>query len=437
MTFEIIIGREDKDKKEIGNKATIYLGKHYVKMGNVVSLSNRVLMDVSKPHVVLVAGKRGSGKSHSLGIIAEEMSNLPEEVSHNLSIIIFDTMGIFWTSKFENTQDDELLKKWNLKPNKLNVKIFTPEGFFKEYKTNGIPVDVPFTLTTGDLEVTDWCNIFEVSMISELGILIDKVISKLKKEDYNFSLDDIISKIRLEKNFSKDIINATESRFNAAKSWGIFSEKGIKLDDLVQPGKVAIVDLSCYTNLSSNWNIKGLVIGLISRKLLIERINKRKIEEVNNIESGQLYVKPKENELPLIWLLIDEAAEYLPKKGKSTASDSLIQILREGRQPGISLVLATQQPGEIHTDVLTQSDVVISHRVTAKRDIEALNSMMQSYLYADILKYLNQLPNLKGSAIVLDDNSERIYPIQVRPRFSWHGGSSPSALKKEKTLFSI
>ncbi|MBS3146614.1 ATP-binding protein [Candidatus Woesearchaeota archaeon] len=437
MTFEIIIGREDKDKKEIGNKATIYLGKHYVKMGNVVSLSNRVLMDVSKPHVVLVAGKRGSGKSHSLGIIAEEMSNLPEEVSHNLSIIIFDTMGIFWTSKFENTQDDELLKKWNLKPNKLNVKIFTPEGFFKEYKTNGIPVDVPFTLTTGDLEVTDWCNIFEVSMISELGILIDKVISKLKKEDYNFSLDDIISKIRLEKNFSKDIVNATESRFNAAKSWGIFSEKGIKLDDLVQPGKVAIVDLSCYTNLSSNWNIKGLVIGLISRKLLIERINKRKIEEVNNIESGQLYVKPKENELPLIWLLIDEAAEYLPKKGKSTASDSLIQILREGRQPGISLVLATQQPGEIHTDVLTQSDVVISHRVTAKRDIEALNSMMQSYLYADILKYLNQLPNLKGSAIVLDDNSERIYPIQVRPRFSWHGGSSPSALKKEKTLFSI
>jgi len=437
VTFEIIIGREDKDKKEIGNKATIYLGKHYVKMGNVVSLSNRVLMDVSKPHVVLVAGKRGSGKSHSLGIIAEEMSNLPEEVSHNLSIIIFDTMGIFWTSKFENTQDDELLKKWNLKPNKLNVKIFTPEGFFKEYKTNGIPVDVPFTLTTGDLEVTDWCNIFEVSMISELGILIDKVISKLKKEDYNFSLDDIISKIRLEKNFSKDIINATESRFNAAKSWGIFSEKGIKLDDLVQPGKVAIVDLSCYTNLSSNWNIKGLVIGLISRKLLIERINKRKIEEVNNIESGQLYVKPKENELPLIWLLIDEAAEYLPKKGKSTASDSLIQILREGRQPGISLVLATQQPGEIHTDVLTQSDVVISHRVTAKRDIEALNSMMQSYLYADILKYLNQLPNLKGSAIVLDDNSERIYPIQVRPRFSWHGGSSPSALKKEKTLFSI
>jgi len=44
---------------------------------------------------------------------------------------------------------------------------------------------------------------------------------------------------------------------------------------------------------------------------------------------------------------------------------------------------------------------------------------------------------MKGAAIVLDDNSERIYPIQVRPRYSWHGGSSPSALKKAKELFSI
>ena len=86
---------------------------------------------------------------------------------------------------------------------------------------------------------------------------------------------------------------------------------------------------------------------------------------------------------------------------------------------------------------MTQSDIIISHRITAKRDIEALNSMMQSYLYSDILKYINKLPNMKGAAIVLDDNSERIYPIQVRPRYSWHGGSSPSALKKAKELFSI
>ena len=143
---------------------------------------------------------------------------------------------------------------------------------------------------------------------------------------------------------------------------------------------------------------------------------------------------PVENTLAMI----DEAHEFLPREGKTAASDALIQLLREGRQPGISMVLATQQPGEIHKDVMTQSDIVISHRVTARKDIVALNDIMQTYLLADIQKYLNNLPRLNGSAIILDDNSERIYPMKVRPRFTWHGGEAPSAYyPKRKELLDL
>ena len=42
---------------------------------------------------------------------------------------------------------------------------------------------------------------------------------------------------------------------------------------------------------------------------------------------------------------------------------------------------------------------------------------------------LNHLPSQKGAAIVFDDNNERIFPLQMRPRFTWHGGGSPSAVK--------
>ena len=49
----------------------------------------------------------------------------------------------------------------------------------------------------------------------------------------------------------------------------------------------------------------------------------------------------------------------IKREGKTTASDALITILREGRQPGISLILASQQPGKIHTDVMTQSGAVL------------------------------------------------------------------------------
>ena len=135
--------------------------------------------------------------------------------------------------------------------------------------------------------------------------------------------------------------------------------------------------------------------------------------------------------------MIDEAHEFLPKNGSSPATSALVQLLREGRQPGISMVLATQQPGEIHQEVMTQSDIVISHRITAKPDISALNNMMQSYLSLDILNYLNSLPKESGAAIILDDNSERIFPMAVHPKRSWHGGEAPTALHKKKRILDL
>ena len=158
----------------------------------------------------------------------------------------------------------------------------------------------------------------------------------------------------------------------------------------------------------------------------------RKKEELESIYHGSEYLSASnKKEHPLIWIFLDEAHEFLPKNEKTPATDALVQLLREGRQPGISLVLATQQPGQIHKDVMSQSDIVLAHRLTAQADISALNEMMQTYLLANIKQYIDDLPSLKGSAIILDDNSERIYPMRVRPRFTWHGGEAPTAIKAE------
>jgi hypothetical protein len=142
-------------------------------------------------------------------------------------------------------------------------------------------------------------------------------------------------------------------------------------------------------------------------------------------------------EFPLVWLVIDEAHEFLPVKGKTLATDPLVTILREGRQPGISLILATQQPGKIHTDVMTQSDVVVAHRLTAKLDVEALGMLMQSYMREGLDKELNNLPSAKGSAIAFDDVNERVFAMKIRPRFTWHGGSSPAAYHKKEKKFEL
>jgi hypothetical protein len=161
----------------------------------------------------------------------------------------------------------------------------------------------------------------------------------------------------------------------------------------------------------------------------------RKKEEIGSISKNLDFLSNTEKkENPLVWIFIDEAHEFLPLDKKTIATEALMQLLREGRQPGISVVLATQQPGQIHRDVMTQSDIILSHRVTSKQDLEALNQIMQSYLFESIKKSMDDLPHMKGSAIILDDNSERIYPIKVRPRFTWHGGEAPTVIKPEKRL---
>ena len=48
MPFDIIIGRDEDDKKQFGDAGTFLLGKQYVRMGQVTSLSNNMFMDVGK-----------------------------------------------------------------------------------------------------------------------------------------------------------------------------------------------------------------------------------------------------------------------------------------------------------------------------------------------------------------------------------------------------
>ena len=429
MPFDVIIGRDESDKKLFGKEGLVYVGKSYVKMGTYTSLSNPIMLDVARTHVILVAGKRGSGKSYTLGAIAESLGRLPKEAAQNIASLIFDTMGIFWTMKFKNEKDKELLKEWNLKPENVAVKVFCPFGYYQEYKEKGIPVDFEFAIKISDLEAEDWISVFNLKFTDPVSALIESVIADLR-ERKSFDFDDIIKKIEMEEQTSQDTKNSAISYFRAAETWRVFSEeRGTGIVDLLFPGETSVIDLSMYSSIGV-FNVRALVIGLISRRLFEERMNARRNEEIQSVQHGldYLYYKTK-REVPLVWLFIDEAHEFLPREGETPASASLIQLLREGRQPGISLVMATQQPGKIHTDAMTQSDIVIAHWVTAEPDIKALNEIMQTYMFESIKQKLGDLPKLKGSALILDDNSERIYPVRMRPRFTWHGGEAPTSIK--------
>jgi len=441
MVYEIILGREADDRKTYGTKGTIFLAKQYVKMAQITSLAQKVYLDMNRAHVVFVCGKRGSGKSYCMGVIAEGIVELPAEYASRLSVILLDTMGIYWTMKYPNHREEKMLTQWGITGKGFDqVKIFTPAGYYAQYKKDGIPTDAPFSIKPSELTADDWFISFDLNANDPLGAFIEKVILTIKDEKDEFGIADIIAQIRMEEE-EPHLKQAAENRFRSAENWGLFDQKGTPVKDLARGGQITVLDMSCYSTMPGGWRVKNLAMGIVCKRLFIERMMVRKYEEYQNIEQAIHYLEKQEEEtehkMPLVWIMIDEAHEFLPRTGKTAASDALITLLREGRQPGIAMVMVTQQPGKIHTDALTQSDIVLAHRLTAKIDTDALGMLMQSYLRIGLDKQLQNLPKKTGTCLAIDDVNENIFPCQIRPRSSWHGGSAPKIIEEKKDPFTF
>ncbi len=425
MVENIIVGKDKKDLEKYGEKGTAFIGKHIVGKGEDSHVTNPVLVDVTRPHVMLVCGKRGSGKSYSAGVIAEEIFRQPKEIRDNLCVLMIDTMGIYWSMKVPNENELDRLKEWGLKPEAIDAMLLVPKPSVSKYKDVGVAVNRAFSISTNEMTTEDWISTFGFSMVDDKGITLSNVMKRVTTFNKKYSIDDIIAEIEKDKESSNEIKKALKSRFIAAKDWQLFEKEGTKVDDILKPGMISILDISHYMRMSESWSIRGIVIALLARKIFQERLEARKAEEYGKITGRE------KKEVPMIWLMIDEAHQFMPNEGSTVAMGPLLTIIKEGREPGISMLMITQRPDKLHPDALSQSDIVLSHRLTSKADLAALRSIMQTYMLEDIQGYINSLPKQKGAAIIMDDNSERIFPMQVRPRFSWHAGGSPIVIKEE------
>ena len=64
----------------------------------------QVWLSTEKEQVVAVVGKRGSGKSFTLGLIAEGLSNGTESLiarqSRPRAVLLFDPLDVYWTTRY-------------------------------------------------------------------------------------------------------------------------------------------------------------------------------------------------------------------------------------------------------------------------------------------------------------------------------------------------
>jgi len=420
---EAILGRSLEDIEKYGSNGTAYFGKVVMSSGQNPVLGRKVLVDMAEPHLILICGKRGYGKSYSMAVLMEEMARLPFSVRQRLSVIVIDTVGIFWSLKIPDKKNVAEIEKWGLKATNTEVRVFVPKGRLSFYREHKIPVDGAFTLRASELEGMEWMTLFKLSWHESEGVLLGKVVDELKDKGKNFGVDELIEAVRSDKKAPDKVKEALASRLLVAKKWGLLEKEGTSIPDLVKPGTINVIDVSAYRQAIGMEGTRDLVVAILGKKLFEQRMLYRKSEEAKFI-SGE----KRESKMPLIWMFVDEAHMFMPKDENSLSLQVLLEWVRVGRQPGLGLVLATQRPNKLHPDAISQCDLFIAHRMTSQMDIQAVGALRPSYMYRDFDKYFHEMPRGRGYALVLDDNTEKLWMIKVRPRLSWDASVTASAM---------
>jgi len=420
---ESVVGRSAPDLAKYGTEGTGYIGKVVMSSGENPVLGRKIRVDMTKPHVVLICGKRGYGKSYTMAVFLEEFARLPVAIQNRLSVIVIDTVGIFWSLKIPNKHRVDLLSKWGLDPQATNARVLVPAGKLDFYKSRGLPVDGAFTLKASELSGLEWMALFNLTWKDPEGILLTRAVESLQeKMGTYYGIDEIILAVKQDTEAKEITKQAVVNRLGIAKGWGLIEKTGTRIKDIARPGMINIIDVSSYRQAIGMEGTRDIIVGLLGKRLFEERMLYRKEEEAK-LTRGE----KRESEMPIVWMFIDEAHMFMPKDGNNIALNVLLEWVRVGRQPGLSLVLATQRPEKLHPDTISQCDLFISMRMTSQSDIKAVETMRPSYMYRGFDKYYDEMPKGKGYALILDDNSEKLWSVKIRPRFSWDAGVTATA----------
>jgi DNA helicase HerA-like ATPase len=371
-------------------------------------------IDVSKSRAVVICGKRGSGKSYTMGVLIEELFRENDVVT-----LVVDPMGIFHTMVLPNYEQERMLWDWGASPEGFPLKVLVPGDPVARYGDSEIVQRLEergilfeqLRLNPSDIPPEAWCDLFDFNINEPLGIALYRAIRKCKKKyGTDFFIPQIIDVLELDSRAAPKTIDALINRLDMAQEWGFFEETRYReVWELLDPHMVNILDLS--TIASGRYGQRPLILSVLTRDLFRKRSIARRREELG-LEAG----------MRKVWMLIDEAHQFVPS-GKSTlCKETLVQWVKEGRQPGLSLVVVSQQPSALDMEVLSQCDVVISHALTTAVDKAALNRLTKDYMGAELRVFIDKIART-GQAVFVDDDVERVTMAQIKPRKSKPGGS--------------
>ena len=430
----------------------VYLGR----MAEAGPLTD-VRFDISLAHVIGIFGKRGSGKSYTLGTLLEGLctKEATTSISSNpksQAILLFDTLGIFqWInialnedSKKETIQQQFAARRgWSIKSEPLDVAIWIPRGTTSDSTPSS---HKEFTIRCSDFAAEDWGYLLGLNIYQDrMGQLLNDAFIKVTIEGWHdsnnfhkpaesYSLSSLIKCIESDRDltttYAGETRRALRQQLYTYERNPIFADDGTSLQDMLKPGRMSVIVMNKMSD-----ELRLIVVAAFLRRLIASRIraseNEKHLKLLENLSAAdQAKLKTTIKEaVPPTWVAIDEAQNILPSERATSATNVIVKFVREGRNYGLSFVVATQQPTSIDQRILAQVDTLIAHKLTVQGDIDYVKRNMKSNM-PDEVKFANVILSFDeilrgldiGQALISNTETDRAFLLDIRPRISVHGG---------------
>jgi DNA helicase HerA-like ATPase len=300
----------------------------------------------------------------------------------------------------DEAQVDMLRQRYGANPQGLSdIVILAPASKVAERRQEYPGIDVvPIAFSARELKATHWK--FLMGAVGSQSLYLRQVNLIMKKLREDLTLDSILQAVD-DSSLSDHLKDLARIRLKFASE---YIDDTRSLTGVVRPGRLVIVDLR------DEFIEKDEALGLFVVLLQIFAEATHQGRSFNKL------------------VVFDEAHKYIESQDLVTG---LVEVVREMRHKGTSILVASQDPPSVPTALIELSSHVILHKFNSPawlRHIQKANSALNS-LTPEKLSSLGSGEAYVWSSKCTDDAfSKGAVRIRCRPRVTHHGGATKTAL---------
>lgn len=385
---EVLEAQDDFIKDTLGLKED----KSYAYIGSLDGHQNlKIFLDINKlltKHICILA-KSGSGKSYAVGVLLEEL------LDKNVPVVVIDPHGEHGSLKLPNDdkKDLEKLESLGLKSTGYLKKIIE---FSPDIESN---VDAkPLKLDITNLTPHELIKMLPGKLTSiQMGTLYSSLNALSNSK---IDLNELLMALEIQENNAKwTLINIIEY----IQKLNLFSESPTSMNELVQSGKLSII------------NLKGVqpdIQEMIVYKLL-----------------NDLFMQRKKGNISPFFLVIEEAHNYIPERsfGETKSSSVIRQIFSEGRKFGLGACLISQRPSRVDKSAISQCSTQIILKTSNPNDVKAISNSVEGITQ----ETEKEIVNLPIGTCLITGIVDLPLLVNIRPRKTRHGGTSVKIFEED------